>query len=205
MAFLGLRISEAVKVNVSDIDFKNRMIRVYSPKTGNIDFLYLHDEIYELLENRVRTDEIMEHDGYLLHPQYCSGSKRKHVSKNCVRSHFRRYLKAAGLDDAYAIINNTGGQPGSKRQLYRLSTHSLRHYFITRVYKKTLDPMITQRLARHSSFNTTQVYINMAKNDDVNGMKKAFDENEGPKESSNLEPTELYQFIQFYEEWKKRR
>jgi len=56
-----------------------------------------------------------------------------------------------------------------------------------------------------SSFNTTQVYINMAKNDDVNGMKKAFDENEGPKESSNLEPTELYQFIQFYEEWKKRR
>jgi integrase len=46
-AYLGLRISEAVKVNISDIDFKNKQIRVYSPKTGNIDFLPLHDKICE--------------------------------------------------------------------------------------------------------------------------------------------------------------
>ena len=36
-AYLGLRISEAVKVNISDIDFIRRKIRVYSEKTKNLE------------------------------------------------------------------------------------------------------------------------------------------------------------------------
>lgn len=37
-AYLGLRISEAVKVNLNDIDFTRRKIRVYSEKTKEMDF-----------------------------------------------------------------------------------------------------------------------------------------------------------------------
>lgn len=80
-AYLGLRISEAVKVNLEDINFRKRTLRVYSPKTGTINFQYLHNKIREILRERVRSDKqnIVEHGGFLLYPKRSSGSKRNHL------------------------------------------------------------------------------------------------------------------------------
>lgn len=41
----------------------------------------------------------------------------------------------------------------------RVHPHRLRHSFITQAYRKTRDPVKTQRLARHKSFQTTTGYI----------------------------------------------
>ncbi len=62
-AWLGLRISEAVKVNLSDIDFNRRKIRVYAEKTKEMDFLHLHDKVFESVEKwvRIHAKEIQEH------------------------------------------------------------------------------------------------------------------------------------------------
>ena len=53
--YLGLRISEAVKVNLNDIDFNRRKIRVYAEKTKEMDFLHLHDKVFESMPKRLKS------------------------------------------------------------------------------------------------------------------------------------------------------
>ena len=119
-----------------------------------------------------------------------------------MRKVFRGYLKKAGLDTVYATLNTDGNQPGEKRRLYRLSTHSLRHYFITRIYKTSLNPVVTQALARHRAFGTTQNYINLTKKDCQQAMEKAFTVDEETK-PVNLEGLKIQEFLMFYDAWKE--
>lgn len=204
---MGLRIGEAVKVMVSDIDFRNKQIRVYAPKTGTIDFLPLHDKIYEILTLWVRNrqQEIEEYGGYLLFSdkQKTHRNDSTHLNDGFMRKVFKDYLKRAGLDDVYATIPSSGGQHGGPRKLYRLSTHSLRHYFITRVYKKTLNPVVTQSLARHRDFGTTQTYINLSLKDNAKAIKQAFEEPKIGEGEHEGDVGKIHEFLTFYEVWKK--
>jgi len=198
-AYLGLRISEAVKVNINDIDFKRRKIRVYSEKTKEMDFLHLHDLGFDTVQNwvRSRAKEIEEHDGYLIYSDY----RKWHVSKDRMRSFFREYLEKAGLDDAYVEIATVGKQCYGKapsRKLHRLSTHSLRHSFITKIYKKTLNPIVTQRCARHRSFKSTSCYINIDPKDCIDAMDRAFDSKEKKPEKN-----EVSEFVEMFKVWKE--
>ena len=174
-AYLGLRISEAVKVNISDIDFTRRKIRVFAEKTDQMDFLHLHELAFETIQNwvRIHQKEIEEHDGFLVYSDY----KKGHITKDVMRNFFRGYLKKAKLDDIYVELYTTGKQCYGKaksRKLYRLSTHSLRHYYVTKVYRKTLNPIVTQMCARHREFKSTSCYINLDNKDTVDALDKTF-------------------------------
>jgi len=178
-AYLGLRISEAVKVNMSDIDFKRKTIRIYAEKTKETDFLHLHDRILKILQDWIRNnlEEIEKHKGYLLYSDY----RNNHISRDTMRNFFRLYLKKAQLDDVYVELYTVGGQcngMAKSRKLRRLSTHSLRHYYITKIYKKTLNPVATQKCARHKNFKSTDHYINLTDKDAEEALDKAFGEKE---------------------------
>lgn len=176
MAYLGLRRSEAVRVNLADIDLKNKTIKINNVKCRRLEFVNLHKKACDVLDEFIRRHEkeIKEHDGYLIYSQHVSRG-RKHICEGFLATIFRGYMKKAGLTDYYALLDNEGGQHGKNRRLYRLSTHSLRHYFITKIYRNTKDPLVTQKLARHSSFSSTQSYISLHKEDEINGLKTAFE------------------------------
>ena len=51
-AFLGLRIGEAVQVNIKDLDFKNKQIRIKTEKNqlyNIVDSMYMHEKLESLL------------------------------------------------------------------------------------------------------------------------------------------------------------
>ena len=199
-AYLGLRISEAVKVNISDIDFNRRKIRVYSEKTKQMDFLHLHDLAFESVQEWVRSHakEIEEHQGFLIFSDYKTG----HISKDRMRNYFREYLKKAKLDDCYVEISTVGKQCYGKsqsRKLRRLSTHSLRHYYVTKVYKKTLNPVVTQKCARHRSFKSTSCYIHLEGKD----IDEALDQTFGKQETKEQKPqADMEEFVKMFKAWK---
>jgi integrase len=175
MSCVGLRIAEAASLQLSDINWKSRRLSVQTLKARTGDSLYLHDEILTLLEEWVRVNygKIVESDGYLFYSD-SPVQKRKYVSPDWLRNEFRRTIALASLDEWYSKSEESKHNRPS-RKLHRLTTHSLRHYFITRVYNETKDIVVAQKLARHTDSKATHTYIFTAQTSLDESMKKVFE------------------------------
>ncbi len=202
MASLGLRVGEVVEVKASDIDPVKHKLRVSTEKAHTGDFLFLHNRVRKILYLWVRKfqEKIVQNDGFILFSDNPNG-KRKNLSADWLRNEFREVCYLADLNEFYAYgddVNNPNCKKMVKgRKLHRLTTHSLRHYFITHVYKKSKDPVHTQKLARHREFKSTQVYINTSQEDIDKTMREVFEGEDVKVED------EVQDFLKLYETWKK--
>jgi len=202
MANLGLRVGEVVEIKVDEIDLVKNKIRVHTEKAHTGDFLYLHSSVRKLLYLWIENfqDEIMDHEGYVLFSENKS-VKRQNISSNWLRKYFREICYIANLNEFYGYADDSGNnREMENRKLYRLTTHSLRHYYITHIYNGCKNPLHTQKLARHRSFKSTQVYIHSSPEELEQTMKTVF---EG--ESVNVNEIELEEFMKFYRMWKEMK
>ncbi len=160
---LALRIGEVVKVNIKDLNLETRELVIHTEKEGEgaVDSLIVPTDLFRETLNFIRAHslEIEQAQGYLF---YASNEKttRKgsHLEKNGARNFFRETCIKAGLVDVYSVTDETVGRP--IRKLYRLTTHSLRHYAITRFAKQSNGNLVlTSRFARHREPSTTMTYI----------------------------------------------
>jgi integrase len=159
---LGLRVGEAVKVNIKDINFETRELKVFTEKARQLDAMLipipLFKETIEFIQQH--KEEIEDNKGYLFFVDRSTGSKREqgYIEPNYVRNKFHKYLELSGLSEVYALSDENGHK---SRRLFRLTTHSLRHYAITRFARNSNGNLIlTSRFARHINPNTTTTYIN---------------------------------------------
>jgi len=177
-AYLGLRIGEVVQVKISDIDLEKRTIRIDTEKSKTCDSLHLHDRIYNLLKSHIAKHEkaIQAHNGYLLYSD-APNFNRENLSEHYLRKKFREICNRAGLNEWYGYADEQSSSRvfPSGRKLHRLTTHSLRHYFGTKVYESTKDPILTSKLMRHSELRSTQIYIHTNKDKMQKGIEEAFE------------------------------
>lgn len=160
MAYLGLRIGEAVKVNTKDIDFQNREIRIRSEKTHVLDLLIIPLHLFQQTEEFVsqHKSQIENAQGYLFFRDFERGHRAEpYVEQNYVRKLFREYANESGLEEVYDVTEEQNGRV--KRKLHLLTTHSLRHYAITHFYNQTKNWLMTSKFARHLAPSTTTTYI----------------------------------------------
>ncbi len=166
-AELGLRIGEAVRVNIKDIDFESRELKVFTEKARQPDVTLIPVPLFrETLEFiKANAVEIEACDGYIFfHDRKTTNHGRKEgwLEENYVRKVFREYCDAAQLDDVYDVSEERDERRPHK--LHRLTTHSLRHYAITRFARSTNgNVVLTSRFARHRDMATTGRYINTDK------------------------------------------
>ena len=179
-AYLALRIGEACVLNLKDFDFTIRELRVKTEKAHTLDTLKIPEFLYEQTKAYIERHqkEIEEHDGYLFYPDKKGHSDMPYVNLNYVRNIFRYYASIAGLVEVYDTSDESvANRP--KRRLHRLTTHSLRHYAITRFNRAVHgDIILTQRYARHREISSTQVYIHTSKAELYNAIDTAFSKNE---------------------------
>lgn len=200
MANLGLRVGEVVKIKIDDINFFKNKIKIETEKAETIDFMHLHIQVRKLLNDWVQKfqEEILKNDGYILFTNNQPKNYRscKHISPHWLRREFRDICFLAGLNESYGVSEER--YAGKKvRKLYRLTTHSLRHYFITRVYRNSKNPIFTQRLGRHKDFKSTETYIHTNQDEIDDTIKKAFE-----NENIVIKDDEFEEFITFYKMWK---
>lgn len=167
-AYLGLRIGEVVKVNVKDIN-SNRELTIFTEKARVLNTLIIPIPLYEQTKDYILShrQEIDEAQGYLFYTDKIGHSKREiaYLEQNYVRKIFRGYVRSANLDEVYAESDESV-QGRSKRQLHRLTTHSLRHFAVTTFSKKTNGNLIlTSKFARHLNPSTTLNYIHSDKSE----------------------------------------
>ncbi len=160
-ANLGFRVGEVIKVNIKDIDFETREIKMHTEKARQWDSLIIPIPLFrELLEFiKSNASSIEQNQGYIFFREAkYSNRKEPYMELNYVRRVFRDYVDMAGLDEIYDISDEHDGR--TPRKLHRLTTHSLRHYAITRFARSTNgNVVLTSRFARHRDMSTTSRYI----------------------------------------------
>jgi len=183
-AYLALRIGEAVALNMKDFNFEIRELKVKTEKAHTLDTLKIPDFLFiqtlEYAEKHKR--EIEGSQGYLFYPEEHGHSDMPHITMHHARKVFRDYTQLAGLTEIYDTSEETQADR-PKRNLFRLTTHSLRHYGITRFNRAVHgDIILTQKYARHTEISSTQTYIYTSKDELYSAIDTAFSKGQTTKE-----------------------
>ena len=142
----GLRLSEAVKIMIHDIDGKRMRIQIRQGKGGKDRYVPLPKTTYLLLRQYWPTHK----NPRLLFPALGRGGQKgftatKPMPTVTVQSSLRRAADAAGLH-----------RPG-------LRIHTLRHCFATHLLEAGINVHAIQKYMGHSDLSTTLRYFHLTK------------------------------------------
>jgi integrase/recombinase XerD len=127
----GLRISEAVRLTVGDIDGKRHLLRVIKGKGGKDRYVHLADRPLELLRDYCRRQGIRT--GFLF------PYKKGHIKADTLERAFKEGLRQSGIT-----------KPATP--------HTLRHSFATHLLENGEDIRVIKDLLGHSSIKPTVIY-----------------------------------------------
>lgn len=141
MGVEGLRTVEVARLNIEDIDFKTKKIRVHS-KGGRTDYIFPSDKTRELLSEYIGTRKrgtlvVNEIDG-------------SPISRQGIRYVVNRIFRRAGLKER--------GK----------SCHALRHSCGTNLYAATKNLRLVQETLRHREPKVTTRYTHITRENATN-------------------------------------
>ena len=138
----GLRLSELVGINLSNMDKELRSMRVIG-KGNKERIVYLNDAcrsaLAEYLKARPKEIKPGERDALFL------SSRGQRISNKTVQWLVKKYLSNSGLD------------------FKQYSTHKLRHTAATLMYQSgKVDVRVLKDILGHAQLNTTQIYTHIS-------------------------------------------
>ena len=140
----GLRVSECVGLNMSDIDFKINAIKI-TRKGGNQVVLYFSDEVkvalFDWIEERSTNPLLIDE------PALFTSLQNKRISPRAVQKLVKKYA-------------------GIVTPLKHITPHKLRSTYGTRLYHATQDIYIVADVLGHRDVNTTKKHY-AAISDDI--------------------------------------
>ena len=174
---MGLRIGEAVRVNITDINLKRRELRIFTEKSSKTGYLLIPTAFFDAVLNYIDTyqEEIAKAKGTLFFSPKQTHRKhdtKPHLTPESARVLFNKYIRKAKLEEIYGYT--VGEKP---KPLYRLTPHSLRHYAITNFCRKNGgNVMLASKFVRHTNLQTTQIYLHVNKDELYESIERAQDE-----------------------------
>lgn len=144
MAYAGLRVSEIVKLNVTDFDKDNSRIAVLG-KDEKWRYIPLPAELIQLLESYLAS---RIEPWYSKETAFFISQRRGRISKRMVQTIAEKTF--AALIEQYPQLSGK-----------RLSAHKLRHSFATDLMRNGADIRAVQELLGHEDISTTQIYTHV--------------------------------------------
>jgi len=145
----GLRVSEAAKLKISDIDFIRKIIHIKGSK-GKKDRCTLLSETFVKIYTIY--DKIYKPKVWLFEGQ----NRIAHISIRTIQKIFENAKKKSKIAKD-------------------VSVHSLRHSFATHLLEKGIDLRYIQELLGHSSSKITEIYTHVSKKM-INSIKSPLDD-----------------------------
>lgn len=151
----GMRVSELVGINTTDIDPELRSLRVVG-KGNKERIVYLNAACRDSLEEYIRLRASKSRDTRLTTNALFLSSRDQRISVKTVQWMVYKYLKLAGLSAK------------------NFSVHKLRHTAATLMYQSgKVDVRVLKDILGHEQLNTTQIYTHVSNE----SMESAMDEN----------------------------
>ena len=149
----GMRISEALSVDVKDIEFSQRRILIRG-KGGKERFVFLPHETVNEMKHYLEMRELYlaetgkgEEDAFLI------GDKGRRLPFSSSHIIFDKYKHILGWQKEF-------------------TPHTLRHSFATHMMDRGADIRLVQELLGHESISTTQIYTHVSRA----RLKKVYEE-----------------------------
>lgn len=137
----GMRCSALFKLNISDLDFNNKVLRTVD-KERRIEEHFLSDQVIEVLKEWLWKRQILLDDNY---------EKALFISRN------KKRLSQKGISQ---ITQKYSFSINGKI----ITPHKLRATYGTQIYEKTHDIYMVQQCMGHASPSTSSIYIRGQKN-----------------------------------------
>ena len=156
----GLRVSELTGLRLRDLDLNQKVIIVHG-KGSKDRIVPMSNETKE------------EFETYLLQSRPSLLSKSNNLENDYVFLNFKgTTLTSRGVRD---ILDRLIKESSST---LRVSPHTFRHSFATRLLNKGMDVRMVQELLGHSNLSTTQIYTKISKENLIEQYKKSFPKGE---------------------------
>jgi len=143
----GLRVSEAVKLKIDDLDFDEGMGRVISGKGKKDRNIILSKNLISNLKEYL--------DKRLLNSEYVFPSSNGHLSVRMTQR----------------VVNEAAEKAGIRKRVF---CHALRSSFATHLLESGTDIRVIQELLGHSDLSTTQRYTKVS-TEQLKKVKSPFD------------------------------
>lgn len=141
----GLRLSEALNIKISDIDFLNDTIAIYSTKTNTFRYAPFSSFSKDSMIKLIKRDEARE---YLFY----NFLRNRKISKDDIKSFYKRLRK--------------------KLKLNSIHTHRFRKTFGSILVENGINIDDLQKLYNHSRLSTTMIYVQHDKKRPLQEYKK---------------------------------
>ena len=141
----GCRLSEIQALNIGDVRTKKSCRVVGKGKKSRE--VFLPEYLTKLVRNSVNGNRADS-------PLFLS-ERGERLSRGRIQAMFKEYCRRAGIKG--------------------VSVHSLRHTFLTEVYRRSKDLRLVQELAGHSSPVTTMRYTHVAEIDKKRAVQKLYE------------------------------
>ena len=139
----GLRISEALNLNIDDLDFTSQTTKILGKGNkqrfsmlGNPAIRVLKDYLH-LRETHCRLEDLQKG------PLFVNQRDGNRLTARSIQRNFKHYVSQAGLSP-------------------ELTPHKLRHSFATHLLDAGADLRSVQEMLGHSSLSTTQIYTHIS-------------------------------------------
>lgn len=141
----GLRVSELCNMEIKDIDFSERMIRVRSGKGSKDRDVIMYDGLGDMLKHYISVyrPEILYNSKDTENRHVFLNKNGTTLSRVGVRKILEKLVKDAG-------------------ETFHISPHMLRHSFATALLNNGMDLRTVQELLGHESLSTTQIYTHVS-------------------------------------------
>ena len=148
LLYTGVRVSELVKIKLSEIDLDRYQIKITQGKGKKDRIVPFPTQFREVLTMYI--DKMSEKNcKYLL-----ESSWNKHYTDRGVRKILAQYTKLAGMKQS-------------------ISPHKLRHFLFTWLKKQGIDDALIQPYSGHESRKTLEIYSKLS----INEAQKEYNDN----------------------------
>ncbi len=140
----GLRLSELVSINLTDMKLDERTIKIYG-KGNRERIIYLNEACIEVISEYLKIRQKLNRTFKDYNALFLS-SRNKRISRRSVQTIIENEINKAFED--------------SKKDLH---THSLRHSSATMMYNENnIDILIIRRILGHKSLKATEIYTHVS-------------------------------------------
>jgi integrase/recombinase XerD len=150
LLYTGIRVSELIRVKISDVDFERCQIRINQGKGGKdrvVPFPMPFREILSMYVTQIQGKKAV-----------ClfESSWKKAYSDRGIRKILMRYTKSAGIESS-------------------VSPHKLRHFLLTWLKKQGIDDALIQPYSGHESRQSLEIYSRLS----IKEAQQEYNENIG--------------------------